>query len=787
MSGSGLKTTTNATVNGILSMEGTATASVAPTYGGSATLQYNTTTLRDAGPEWLTPFIATGGVVIANSGEITLNGAKVLNASVPLTINTGASLNTNAVSSYGLTLGGNFISNGILTANSSTITIAGTMASQNIGSFTTTGTAAFTKTAGTATLSGAINSGPFVLNGNGGILSTNSNFVSSGSLTLSANSVITLGASAHTISFANSSAATWTGSTTLTINGWVGDYLGGSGTAGRIFVGSDNSGLTAGQLDQIRFFNGASYIPAIILGTGEIVPNGAIAPSNLSYISPNTFTKNVAISSLNPIVTGTVTSFTVIPDLPAGLSLNPLTGVITGTPTTVTPTADYAITATNSFGSTSFDITITVQGTTFYSRATGNWNTNTTWSFYLRGSSVGVGIYPVAGDIVYIEGGRIVTVTANADCASITFPSNNGNNNTVAINTGITLTVSNAITIPRAGNGNMNQIQVGSGNMLAGSIAFTNGGGTNRHQVTISSGTVTVAGDITTNSTDISATILFTGAGTLRVGGQLMSSGTVGGTLTTFAGSTVEYNGLAVQTVKAVTYLGNLTLSGSGLKTTTGITVNGILTIAGDATASAVPVYGPAAGLVYNVPSPRIAGPEWPLTFEGTNGVVISNSGEITLNEAKLLETSVPLTINSGAALNTGGAGYGLTLGGNFVNSGTFTANGSPITISGAMVSQSIAAFSTTGTVTFAKASGIATLTGALNTGPVTLNGNGGTLNTGGFNINSDPAPSSAVLTLSRTVNSCPWYNINPLVRRQPVSSVDFWLHPYNYRMDRRF
>ena len=84
------------------------------------------------------------------------------------------------------------------------------------------------------------------------------------------------------------------------------------------------------------------------------------------------------------------------------------------------------------------------------------------------------------------------------------------------------------------------------------------------------------------------------------------------------------------------------------------------------------------AGLVYNVPSPRIAGPEWPLTFEGTAGVTISNTGEITLNEAKLLETSVPLTINSGAALNTGGAGYGLTLGGNFSNSGTFTANSSP-------------------------------------------------------------------------------------------------------------
>ena len=220
-------------------------------------------------------------------------------------------------------------------------------------------------------------------------------------------------------------------------------------------MGSDNTGLTAGQLDQIRFFNGASYIPAIILGTGEIVPNGAIAPSNLSYPSPNTFTKNIAISSLNPIVTGTVTSFSVIPDLPAGLNLNPLTGVITGTPTTVTPAADYTVTATNGFGSTSFDITITVQGTTFYSRATGNWNSNTTWSFTPGGGAVGAGIFPVAGDIVNILSGNNVTATVNAACESITFTTATATS--LTINSGIGVIVSGAITIPRSGSG-FNQI-----------------------------------------------------------------------------------------------------------------------------------------------------------------------------------------------------------------------------------------------------------------------------------------------------------------------------------------
>lgn len=87
LSGSGAKTfASTPTVNGILSMEGAATVSVAPTYGAAATLRYNTATPRIAGVEWITPFAATGGVMIANSGAITLNASKVLNASVPLTI-----------------------------------------------------------------------------------------------------------------------------------------------------------------------------------------------------------------------------------------------------------------------------------------------------------------------------------------------------------------------------------------------------------------------------------------------------------------------------------------------------------------------------------------------------------------------------------------------------------------------------------------------------------------------------------------------------------------------------
>ena len=732
LSGSGVKNITGVTVSGILSIEGTATVSTAPTYNAAATLQYNTATARPSGAEWITPFTATGGVLITNTGEITLNEAKSFSSGSPLTINSGASL---SLSTYLLTLNGDLINNGgTVTGTTGGVTVSGT-ATQNIGAFSSTGPVSLTKTLGTATLMGALNTGQFILNGNGGTLSTNNNNITaSGQLTLFANAIINLGTGSHSLMFADSHAISWAGGSILTINGWAGDFIGGSGTAGKIFVGSDATGLTTSQLAQIRFFNGLSYVPAGILPTGEVVPAGAVKPSNLSYPSPNTFTRTVAITSLFPTVTGIVTNFSVTPTLPAGLLLDAGTGVISGTPTVTTATQSYVVTASNSYGSTSFNVDITVQPATFFSRITGIWNDNNTWSYNSGGPAVGTGVFPIAGDIVNIVGGFNVTANVNSACASVTFTAATATS--LTINTGITLDVSGAITIPRAGT-NYNQVIVGPGILNAGSIAFTLGNGvtTSGHRMTISTGTVTVAGDITTDNTGASAIVSFSDAGTLKVGGQLMSSGIVGGTLTTFAGSTVEYNGAGDQTVKAATYLGNITLSGAGTKTTTGVTVNGIFSFDGTSTASVAPAYGATATLRYNTSSPRVAGPAWITPFNATGGVIIAGSGEITLNSDKVFNTNVPLTINSGGILNTSSSNYGITFGGNFVNGGSFIANASPITITGTMASQTIGSFSTTGTVSFTKSSGTATLTGVIHTGPFVMNGNGILLDTGSFNI----------------------------------------------------
>lgn len=97
LSGSGVKTTTGVTVNGILSMEGTATASTAPTYGASATLQYKGSATQTTGPE-LTAVIPNltvnniNGVILSSSptitGTLTLTSGKFL---VTVTANAGQS------------------------------------------------------------------------------------------------------------------------------------------------------------------------------------------------------------------------------------------------------------------------------------------------------------------------------------------------------------------------------------------------------------------------------------------------------------------------------------------------------------------------------------------------------------------------------------------------------------------------------------------------------------------------------------------------------------------------
>jgi gliding motility-associated-like protein len=86
----------------------------------------------------------------------------------------------------------------------------------------------------------------------------------------------------------------------------------------------------------------------------------AVAPSSLSY-SPATQTvrQGTAISAMTPTISGGAPTYTISPSLPAGLSINATTGVISGTLTAAqTGTVTYTITATNTGGSTTATISL---------------------------------------------------------------------------------------------------------------------------------------------------------------------------------------------------------------------------------------------------------------------------------------------------------------------------------------------------------------------------------------------------------------------------------------------
>jgi hypothetical protein len=83
-------------------------------------------------------------------------------------------------------------------------------------------------------------------------------------------------------------------------------------------------------------------------------------PSSFSYNSPQTYVVGIPISPLSPAITGSTTSFSVAPALPAGLSLNAASGQIAGTPTTATSVANYLITAQGPGGASTFLLSIAV-------------------------------------------------------------------------------------------------------------------------------------------------------------------------------------------------------------------------------------------------------------------------------------------------------------------------------------------------------------------------------------------------------------------------------------------
>ena len=87
----------------------------------------------------------------------------------------------------------------------------------------------------------------------------------------------------------------------------------------------------------------------------------AAPPANLVYAAPvvnDTF--RAPMQPDVPTFTSTVAGFSIVPMLPAGLTIDPSSGIISGTPLSFSPAIAYTVTAENSSGSTTAQLTIAV-------------------------------------------------------------------------------------------------------------------------------------------------------------------------------------------------------------------------------------------------------------------------------------------------------------------------------------------------------------------------------------------------------------------------------------------
>ena len=95
-------------------------------------------------------------------------------------------------------------------------------------------------------------------------------------------------------------------------------------------------------------------------GSGSGVAVGP-APSALSYSAVvATYSVCETIQPNTPTLVGGASAFSVAPQLPTGLSVNPATGIISGTPLSPAPQAFYTITASNAAGQISSPVVIEV-------------------------------------------------------------------------------------------------------------------------------------------------------------------------------------------------------------------------------------------------------------------------------------------------------------------------------------------------------------------------------------------------------------------------------------------
>ena len=350
----------------------------------------------------------------------------------------------------------------------------------------------------------------------------------------------------------------------------------------------------------------------------------------------------------------------------------------------------------------------TMAGFTFlgYITTTGatDWSTAASW--------LG-GVVPPAGAVVTIND------NLNVLSAIVNSPT------TVTVNSGATLTVSNA-----------------TGSLSPSTSLTTNAGGTL---------TFTATGNITTPLVVNNGTFSWSAAGSLTISGG--GSLTNNGTFTRGTGNVFFANAGTVNGTNTTTF-NNLTLTAGALLLGTGTVVDGIFAINGGNInpGGAMPIYTANSTLFYGVTYGRYL--EWDATGIGTIGTtpgypnnVTVNTGTFTIANGSTLARAMNglLTINNGATVSIDANISTLTIGnGMTINSGgtiNHQTNSGLVNITGAV--------SVVGTWMFNATSGATTVTGS-----VTNSGGSITMGTATASLNVTGAFANTTGTFSMSTNS---------------------------------
>lgn len=416
------------------------------------------------------------------------------------------------------------------------------------------------------------------------------------------------------------------------------------------------------------------------------------------------------------------------------------------------------------------------EGADRYSVASGNWNSTSTWSA-TSGGAAGASV-PVAGDVVFIEPGDNVTVTADEACASIIFTNTGAS---LTVNPTFTLAVSGDITVNSSngtsysntitGAGSIQCISVNVGSNVTPSADRTttltvsvsdlaisgnielyssdNVGSQNNAVFNLSTGTVTVNGSIITTKEDTgqntSTFTMATGSqnGLLVLNGSTPFNLSVGSNTINFNGSssTVDYTYLGDQVIGGYSYR-NLNLSGSGNKSLpAAIIINGNLSLTGtvSSTTGANEIIG--GNLDVGSGTTFATGTNFTLGVTGTCGI----SGTLNLDGTGTKTFFGSVTINPGGTWNNSG-NSAVVFHGGLNNNGAFSAGIGLHTFN--TNAQSI-----TGTISMpsVRITGIIVTNNGDFTVGTAFTGTGGLTNTNILNI--DGSCSITTLTNSGTIN----------------------------------